>query len=84
LKLFLNVIPFISIRREVVLWLLTIGLADLGEFNNKKNNSNMINSTIELPKMIADFPAPVLANPLLPALPLSETYMMDCIAGMKE
>ena len=23
-------------------------------------------------------------NPLLPALPLSETYMMDCIAGMKE
>lgn len=44
----------------------------------------MINSTIELPKMIADFPAPVLANPLLPALPLSETYMMDCIAGMKE
>jgi len=43
----------------------------------------MINSTIELPKMIADFPAPVLANPMLPELPLSETYMMDCIAGMK-
>ena len=34
--------------------------------------------------MIAELPALLAQNPLLPALPLSETYMMDCIAGMKE
>lgn len=32
----------------------------------------------------AERPALLAQNPLLPALPLSETYMMDCIAGMKE
>lgn len=34
--------------------------------------------------MIAELPALLAQNPMLPELPLSETYMMDCIAGMKE
>jgi site-specific DNA-methyltransferase (adenine-specific) len=33
--------------------------------------------------MIAVPSAPIAANPLLPAVPLSETYLMDCIEGMK-
>lgn len=34
-------------------------------------------------KPIVTTSAQVLPNPLLPAVPLSETYLMDCIEGMK-
>ena len=55
---------------------ITQRLADVGEFNNKKNNSKMINSTIELPKITADFPAPVLQNPMLAAV-VSSLFMVN-------
>lgn len=46
-------------------------------------NSEMYKSTIEDKKLIAVSSAPIAANPLLPAVPLSETYLIDCIEGMK-
>ena len=39
---------------------------------------------IEKQMNIAELQAPILANQMLPALPLSETYMMDCVEGMKQ
>jgi len=61
---------------------LTLVLCEVGEIekqmfnNNKKINKEQMN--------IAELPAPIPANPMLNAVPLSETYNMNCITLMKE